>query len=50
MERVVVCSWRNVTLNDKVFLLTANQSTFIPRGEVYRMENPTAELLKIIEV
>ena len=33
-----------------MFLLTENQSTYIPIGEVHRLENPGTLELEIIEV
>jgi hypothetical protein len=39
-----------VTCGDKVSLLTENQSTYIPLGEVHRLENPGKVMLELIEV
>ena len=39
-----------ITNGDKVLLLTENQSTYIPLGEVHRLANPGAIPLEIIEV
>ena len=39
-----------VTCGDKVTLLTENQSTYIPLGEVHRLANPGKVPLEIIEV
>jgi mannose-1-phosphate guanylyltransferase/mannose-1-phosphate guanylyltransferase/mannose-6-phosphate isomerase len=47
---VVVSGTGLVTCGDKVFELTANQSTYIPVGEKHRLENPGTEPLHIIEV
>lgn len=47
---VVVCGTARVTCGDKVFLLTENQSTYIPIGERHRLENPGTLPLEIIEV
>ena len=47
---VVVKGTAEVTCGDKVFLLTENQSTYIPLGEVHRLSNPGKKPLEIIEV
>ena len=47
---VVVTGTARVTCGDKQFELTENQSTFIPLGEVHRLENPGHIDLEIIEV
>jgi mannose-1-phosphate guanylyltransferase / mannose-6-phosphate isomerase len=47
---VVVQGTARVTCGDKTFLLTENQSTFIPLGTVHRLENPGKTPLEIIEV
>ena len=39
-----------VTVDGEDFLLTANQSTYIPLGAVHRLENPGTETLELIEV
>ena len=39
-----------VTCGDKVTLVTENQSTYIPLGEVHRLANPGSISLEIIEV
>ncbi len=39
-----------VTCGDKVILLTENQSTYIPLGEMHRLKNPGSIPLEIIEV
>ena len=39
-----------ITNGDKVMLLTENQSTYIPLGEVHRLVNPGSIPLEIIEV
>jgi oxalate decarboxylase/phosphoglucose isomerase-like protein (cupin superfamily) len=46
----VVRGTAEVTCGDKVMLLTENQSTYIPLGEVHRLANPGAIPLEIIEV
>ena len=47
---IVVKGTARVTCGDKVFLLSENQSTFIPIGTKHRLENPGAIPLEIIEV
>ena len=39
-----------ITNADQVILLTENQSTYIPLGEVHRLANPGTIPLEIIEV
>lgn len=47
---IVVNGTARVTCDDKVFMLTENQSTYIPLGSVHRLENPGAIPLELIEV
>ncbi|RMX01413.1 mannose-1-phosphate guanylyltransferase/mannose-6-phosphate isomerase [Allofranklinella schreckenbergeri] len=47
---VVVSGTAEVTNGDKVTLLTENQSTYIPLGNVHRLRNPGKVPLEIIEV
>lgn len=47
---IVVKGTAEITNGDKVLLLTENQSTYIPLGEVHRLSNPGATPLEIIEV
>ena len=47
---IVVTGTAQVTCEDKVFLLTENQSTYIPVGATHRLENPGTIPLEIIEV
>jgi mannose-1-phosphate guanylyltransferase/mannose-6-phosphate isomerase len=47
---VVVKGTAEITNGDKVVLLTENQSTYIPLGEVHRLANPGNIPLEIIEV
>lgn len=47
---IVVKGTAEITNGDKVMLLTENQSTYIPLGEVHRLANPGALPLEIIEV
>jgi mannose-1-phosphate guanylyltransferase/mannose-6-phosphate isomerase len=47
---VVVKGTAEITCGDKTFLLSENQSTYIPIGETHRLANPGAIPLEIIEV
>lgn len=47
---VVVSGTAEVTNGDKVTLLSENQSTYIPLGQVHRLANPGKVPLEIIEV
>lgn len=47
---VVVRGTAEVTNGDQVMLLTENQSTYIPLGQVHRLANPGKVALEIIEV
>jgi len=47
---VVVKGTAEITNGDKTILLTENQSTYIPLGEVHRLANPGTIPLEIIEV
>ena len=47
---IVVSGTAEVTNGDKVILLTENQSTYIPLGQVHRLANPGSIPLEIIEV
>jgi mannose-1-phosphate guanylyltransferase/mannose-6-phosphate isomerase len=47
---VVVRGEALVTRGKETFRLLANQSTYIPMGEVHRLENDTSEPLHLIEV
>ncbi len=46
----VVRGAARVTRGDEVFLLSENQSAYIPRGARHRLENPGASVLEIVEV
>ena len=46
---VVVSGTATITLNDKVFILNKNESTYIKAGDIHRLENKTDKLLVIIE-
>jgi mannose-1-phosphate guanylyltransferase/mannose-6-phosphate isomerase len=47
---IVVKGTAEITNGEKVMLLTENQSTYIPLGEVHRLANPGSTPLEIIEV
>jgi mannose-1-phosphate guanylyltransferase / mannose-6-phosphate isomerase len=47
---VVVHGTARVTRGDEVFLLSENESTYIPLGVKHRLENPGKTALEIIEV
>lgn len=47
---IVVKGTAEVTCGDKVFLISENQSTYIPIGEKHRLKNPGKVELEIIEV
>ena len=47
---IVVSGTAEVTVGDKVILLSENQSTYIPLGQTHRLRNPGKVDLEIIEV
>ena len=47
---IVVKGKAKVTCGEKSFILTKNESTFIPIGSKHRLENTTSDLLELIEV
>lgn len=47
---VVVSGTAKVTSGDKIYLVTENQSTYIPIGQVHSLENPGVIPLELIEV
>ncbi len=47
---IVVKGTGRITRGSEVFLLSENQSTYIPIGEVHRLENPGMVELEMIEV
>ena len=47
---IVVKGTAEVTCGEKTFLLTENQSTYIPLGAVHRLKNPGKTSLELIEV
>jgi mannose-1-phosphate guanylyltransferase/mannose-6-phosphate isomerase len=46
----VVAGTAEVTRGSETFLLSENQSTYIPIGEVHRLKNPGKVYLEMIEV
>ena len=47
---IVVTGTARITRGEEVFLLTENQSTYIPLGVRHRLENPGSIPLELIEV
>jgi mannose-1-phosphate guanylyltransferase/mannose-6-phosphate isomerase len=47
---IVVSGTAKITRGEEVFLLSENQSTFIPLGTTHRLENPGCVALEMIEV
>lgn len=47
---VVVRGTAKITRNDEEFMLSENQSTYIPLGAIHRLENPGSIDLELIEV
>lgn len=47
---IVVKGTAEITKGDQLIMLTENQSTYIPLGEVHRLANPGTTPLEIIEV
>ncbi len=47
---IVVSGTARITCDDKTFLLSENQSTYIPVGSTHRIENPGKVPLHIVEV
>ncbi len=47
---IVVSGTARITCNDKTFLLSENESTYIPIGATHRIENPGKVALHIVEV
>ncbi len=47
---IVVEGTARITCDDKTFLLSENQSTYIPVGSTHRIENPGKVFLHIVEV
>jgi mannose-1-phosphate guanylyltransferase/mannose-6-phosphate isomerase len=47
---IVVSGTARITCDEKTFLLSENQSTYIPVGSTHRIENPGKVALHIVEV
>ena len=47
---VIVKGIALITCGDKVFQLKENESTYIPKGEIHRLENHETVPLEIIEI
>lgn len=47
---IVVSGTASVTNGDKTFLVTENESTYIPLGQIHALENPGCLPLELIEV
>jgi len=47
---VIISGTAIITCGEKVFKLTKNQSTYIPKGQIHRLENPNSSTLEIIEI
>ena len=47
---VVVRGVARVTCDEQTFELKANQTTYVPRKSVHRLENPGTDMLEVIEV
>jgi len=47
---VVVSGTAKITNGDKTFLMTENESTYIPLGQIHALENPGVLPLELIEV
>ena len=47
---IVVCGTARITRGDETFLLSENESTYIPLGVSHRLENPGKMPLELIEV
>nr|MBT6354411.1 cupin domain-containing protein [Pelagibacteraceae bacterium] len=47
---VVVSGIAIITCGEKTFKLKKNQSTYIPKGEIHRLENQESTDLEIIEI
>jgi mannose-1-phosphate guanylyltransferase/mannose-6-phosphate isomerase len=47
---IVVKGTAEITIGNRVLMLTENQSTYIPLGEIHRLANPGSIPLEIIEV
>ena len=47
---VILNGKAKVTVLDKIYYLEINEYIFINKGDIHRLENPSTEILKIIEI
>ncbi|MBT7614621.1 MAG: cupin domain-containing protein, partial [Rhodospirillaceae bacterium] len=47
---IIVSGRARVTIDERIFELEANQSTYVPVGSIHRLENCEAEPLLMVEV
>jgi mannose-1-phosphate guanylyltransferase len=47
---IVVSGTANVTIGDNTMIVSENESTYIPIGEVHALENPGKIPLELIEI
>ena len=47
---IVVCGTARVTNGEETYMVTENESTYIPIGQVHSLENPGVIPLELIEV
>ena len=47
---VIVKGIAKITCGKEIYILEKNQSTYIPKGEIHRLENEQEDLLEIIEI
>jgi mannose-1-phosphate guanylyltransferase/mannose-6-phosphate isomerase len=47
---VIITGIAEITCGNDIFQRTANQSAYIPQGEIHRLRNPSTQPLEIIEV
>jgi mannose-6-phosphate isomerase-like protein (cupin superfamily) len=47
---IVVAGTAKITIDDEIFLVSENESTFIPVGKRHSLENPGKIPLELIEV
>ncbi len=47
---IVVKGIAKINCGNKSFILKENESTFIPRGELHQLSNPSKDILEIVEV
>ena len=47
---LIICGSPKITLNDKTIDGKKNNSIFIPKGAIHRINNPFKDLVRIIEI